>query len=136
MLKKITIGTLMIAVFAGLAGCDGGIYMGSNAMGVRSGEFVYSAGYVTAVYNAPLKQVWQTTEAILKEMKATDIKQDMKIAQGTIDGLISEEKITIRVEYREREMTAVSILVGMGGSKIAAQLIHEKITQKLKASQA
>lgn len=132
MLRKMTVIVQLAVVLAGLlCGCDGGIYMGSKAVGVRSGEFVSSAGTVSAVYNVPMDRVWRAAGDLLTEMKASEVKRDRKIAQGTVSGLVSEEKITIRVEYREREMTGVSILVGLGGSRVAAQLLHEKIALKL-----
>ena len=133
-MRKI-IGAAVLAVLlpAAMIGCDGGVFMGSKAVGVRSGEFVYSAGYIVSTYNDSLERVWQVAEAVMKDMKATDVTTEKKIAQSVIRGLIMEEKVTIKIEYQAKDRTAVSVLVGMGGSKIASRLIHDKIADKLMA---
>jgi len=131
MFKKIGRCVLVVVCMAGLMGCDAGLIMGSKAMGVRSGEFVYTDGYVVALYKDNLDRVWQAAEAVMKDLKAYDIVKDKKIAKGSIVCLVSEEKVTIKVEFMEREKISVAILVGMGGSKLGARSIHEKITQKL-----
>lgn len=134
MRKKIGTAALAVLLSAVIIGCDGGVFMGSKAVGVRSGEFVHSAGYVASTYKGSLDRVWQAAEAVMKDMKAIDVVKEKKIAQGTIRGLIMEEKVVIKVEYHEWESTSVSVLVGMGGSRIAARYIHEKITEKLTAT--
>ena len=131
MIKKIGTGALVLILTAGLLGCDAGLIMGSKAMGVRSGEFIYTDGYLTAYYSDKLERIWEAVEAVLKDMKAYNIEKQRKIAKGDIMALVAEEKIVIKMEFKERDKVAVAILVGMGGSKIGAQAIHEKITQKL-----
>jgi hypothetical protein len=67
----------------------------------------------------------------MKDMKATDATWDKKIAQGTVTGMVYGDKVIIKDNYQERDRTQVSILAGMGGSQIAARLIHDKIFEKL-----
>ncbi|MDQ5984497.1 MAG: hypothetical protein CSYNP_00192 [Syntrophus sp. SKADARSKE-3] len=131
MCKKACAAILAVTALLWMMGCDAGLIVGSKAMGVRSGEFIYKDGYVVSTYNEGIEPVWQAAEAVLKDLKAYDIRKDRKIAQGTITGFIAEEKVAITVEYKELDKTFVSILAGLGGSKIAGRLIHEKITQKL-----
>lgn len=133
MLKKTGAAALLLATLLGISGCDTALVMGSHSMGVRSGEFVYEKGYVVYTYRESMDRVWQAAEAVLKDMKAYQIERDKKIAKGTISGLVTEEKVTIRVEFLERGKTSVAILVGMVGSRIGAGLIHDKITRKLSA---
>ena len=64
-------------------------------------------------------------------MKAYNVQKENKIAKGEMIALVSEEKVVIKVEFQERDKISVAILVGLGGSKIGARSIHEKITQKL-----
>ena len=131
MLKKSGFIALLAALLAGMIGCDAGLTVGSKSLGVRSGEFVYTEGYVISSYNDSIERVWQSAEAVMKDLKAYDVRKEKKIAEGTITGLVTEEKVTIRVAYVDRDKTSVAILVGMGGSKLAAGLIHDKLTQKL-----
>lgn len=132
--KKMGMVVLSLVLLVSMIGCDAGVFMGSKAVGVRSGEFVYSAGYVVSTYTEPLDRVWQAAEAVMKDMKAGGVTTEKKIAQSVISGLIMEEKVVIKVEYQEKDRTAVSVLVGMGGSRIASRLIHDKIAEKLTAS--
>ena len=90
--KKIGAIVLVLSFMAAMVGCDAGVIMGSKAVGVRSGEFVYSAGYVVSTYTQPLERVWQAAEAVMKDMKATGVTTEKKIALSVISGLIMEEK--------------------------------------------
>lgn len=131
MFKRIGITALMIVSLVGMIGCDGGLIMGSKSMGVRSGEFIYMDGYVISSYNDSFERVWGAVESVIKDMKAYNVEKQKKIAKGSIIALVSEEKISIKVEFMERDKVSVAVLVGMGGSRIAAGAIHDKITQKL-----
>ncbi len=46
--------------------------------------------------------------------------------------MIQDEKVRISVDYVEKEMTAVSIMVGPSGNNLASQLIHDRIATILK----
>jgi hypothetical protein len=48
-----------------------------------------------------------------------------------IKAIIQDEKVTIKVEYLERNLTSVSVLVGMVGNNMASRLIHDKIIGNL-----
>lgn len=131
MSKKIAVWITMTLALAWMAGCDGGIMVGGKSVGVRSGELVSSAGYVLSTYTKPLDRVWKAVGDVMNDMKATDATWDKKIAQGTFTGMVYGDKVVIKVNYLERDRTQVSILVGMGGSQIAARLLHDKIFEKL-----
>jgi hypothetical protein len=131
MARGLGIAFLAAVSLIGLIGCDGGLVMGSKAMGVRSGEFIYGDGYVASSYHDHFDRVWEAAVAVMKDMKAYQVQTDRKIAKGTISGLVSEEKVTIKMEYQERDKISVAILVGLGGSRIGARSIHDKITQRL-----
>ena len=100
-------------------------------MGVSSGNFIFTDGYLTANYNFPLHKVWKACEKTMVDMKATGVEKQMKISLGTITAVVQDEKIQINVEYASQELTSVSIRVGMAGNNLASQLIHEKIAANL-----
>jgi len=56
-----------------------------------------------------------------------NIQKERKISTGMIKAKIQDEKITIKVEYLERNLTSVSVFVGMVGNNMASRLIHDKI---------
>ena len=120
---------LAVAVLA--AGCDMGVVMGSRSVGVRSGEFVYSEGYMVSTYNDDFDRVWKAVEAVYREMKAQRLEQEKKIGKGKMVGFVLDEKLTVKIEFKAKDQTEVAVLVGLGGNNIAAHLIHEKIAQEL-----
>lgn len=125
--------TLLIPALLTIAACDTALTVGSRTIGIRSGEFIYTDGYLRATYNFPLEKVWAACEKTLTDLKATDVERIKKIATGSFTALILDDKVRISVEYVEKEMTAVSIMVGASGNNLASQLIHDRIGNFLKA---
>jgi hypothetical protein len=120
------IGFLIIGALF-ISGCDAALVRGGRIIGIHSGEFIYSDGYLRVNYKFPLDIVWNACEKTVVDMKGSGIEKNKKIATGTITATIQDEKVTIMVEYESKEVTTVSILVGIAGNNIASQLIHEKI---------
>ncbi len=123
---------LLIPALLTIAACDTALTVGSRTIGIRSGEFIYTDGYLRANYNFPMEKVWSACEKTLADLKATDIDRIKKIATGNFTAFIQDEKVRISVEYVEKEITAVSIMVG-SGNNLASQLIHDRIGNILKA---
>jgi hypothetical protein len=115
-----------------IAGCDTALTVGAKTIGIRSGEFIYTDGYLRATYTFPFDQVWPACEKTLTGLKATDVERIRKIAQGTFTAMILDEKVRISVDYVEKEITAVSIMVGTSGNNLASQLIHDRLATMLK----
>jgi hypothetical protein len=115
-----------------LSGCDTALTVGSKTVGIRSGSFIYEDGYLRSTYNSSFEDVYAACQKTLQEMKATNIEYTRKIASGNLTALLLDEKIVINVAYLEKGTTSVSIMAGMEGNKIAAQLIHDRITGALK----
>ncbi|MHB9098272.1 MAG: DUF3568 family protein [Syntrophales bacterium] len=124
---------LLIPALLTIAACDTALTVGSKTIGIRSGEFIYTDGYLRAIYNFPLEKVWSACEKTLTDLKATDVERIKKIATGNFTAFILDDKVRISVEYVEKEMTAVSIMVGSSGNNLASQLIHDRIGNILKA---
>jgi len=130
-MNKAHLLTAIILGAALLGGCEGGFVAGSKSVAFQSGQFISTDGYVISVYNYPFDKVWQGAEAIFKEMKARDVEMNLKIGKGTITGMVQDDKVVFQVEFQEKDKTAVSILVGLSGSRIASQLIHDRLRQQL-----
>lgn len=124
---------LLIPALLSLAGCDTALTVGTKTIGIRSGSFIYTDGYLRATYLFPLDQVWPACEKTLTSMKATEVERIRKIAQGTFTAVIDDEKVRISVDYVDKEITAVAIMVGLSGNNLASQLIHDRLTNILRA---
>jgi hypothetical protein len=115
-----------------IAGCDTSLTVGAKTIGIRSGEFIYTDGYLRATYIFPFDKAWTACEKTLAGMKATEVERIRKIAQGKFTAMIQDEKVVIMVDYVEKEITAISVMVGTAGNNLASQLIHDRITSTLR----
>jgi hypothetical protein len=132
-MKKMLWGAMfLIPALLLIAGCDTSLTVGAKTIGIRSWEFIYVDGYLRTTYTAPFDKVWTACNRTLTGMKATDVEPVRKIAQGTFTAMIQDEKVRIAVDYVEKEITAVSIMVGMSGNNLASQLLHDRIANALK----
>jgi hypothetical protein len=132
MKKRLLWTAFLIPAILLIAGCDTALTVGAKTIGIRSGEFIYTDGYLRATYIFPFDKVWPACEKTLTGMKATDVERIRKIAQGTFTAMIQDEKVRISVDYVEKEITAVSIMVGTSGNNLASQLIHDRLVNALK----
>jgi hypothetical protein len=132
-MKRMLLGTmLLVPVLLMIAGCDTSLTVGAKTIGIRSGEFIYTDGYLRATYTFPFDKAWTACEKTLAGMKATEVERIRKIAQGKFTAMIQDEKVVIMVDYVEKEITAISITVGTAGNNLASQLIHDRIASNLK----
>jgi hypothetical protein len=132
-MKRMLIGAIfLIPALLLTTGCDTALTVGAKTIGIRSGEFIYTDGYLRATYIFPLEKVWEACEKTLADMKATDVERIRKIAQRSFSAMIQDEKVRILVDYVEKDMTAVSIMVGMSGNNLASQLLHDRIANAMK----
>lgn len=115
--------------------CDTALTVGSRTIGIRSGEFLFTDGYLRGTYNFDLDKVWAACEQTLADLKAAEVTRTKKIATGTFTATIQGDRVRINVDYVQKGMTAVAVMVGTAGNNLASQLIHERIAGFLKASQ-
>jgi uncharacterized protein YceK len=121
---------LIVSVFL-LSGCNAIMVMDGKVMGVSSGKFIYQDGYLSTQYKANVDQVWQASEKTVTELKGRKIEKDRKIASGSINAVIADEKVTILVEYVEKNVTNISVLCGIGGNNIASRMIQDRIAANI-----
>jgi len=119
------------AVFAILAvvlsGCTSAMVINGKVMGFHSGKFIYQDGYLTTQYKADIEPVWQACLKAVADLKGEDIEKERKISTGVIKAVISDEKVKIRVEYIDRELTSVGVFSGVTGNNMASKIIQDKI---------
>jgi len=119
---------ILIAAFA-TAGCYMGV--GERVVGFESGQFFYSDGILRTDYKASFDRVWAACEKAVADMKGASVEKKKKIGTGTIDAVISDEKVRLSVEYVSKNITTVGVRVGMAGNNFASQLIQEKIRNNI-----
>jgi hypothetical protein len=123
--------SLLFLILLLMTGCNAAINLNGKIVGVNSGRFLYQDGNLISDYKADIDLVWKACEKSVTELKATDIQKERKISAGIIKAVIQDEKLTIKVEYLDRDLTSVSVFVGMVGNNMAARLIHDKIIGNL-----
>lgn len=114
-----------------LFGCNAAMVMNGKVMGLSSGKFIYQDGYLTTQYKADIEPVWKACEKAVIDLKGWNIQKDRKISSGSIKTIIQDEKVTILVEYIEKDLVAVSVLTGVTGNNIASKLIHDRIAANI-----
>jgi hypothetical protein len=129
MKHKITL--LIFLMLLLLAGCNAAINMNGKIIGVNSGQFLYQDGNLISNYQANIDSVWKACEKSVTDLKAKDVQKERKISKGIIKAIIQDEKVIIKVDYLERNLTSVSVFAGMVGNNMASRLIHDKIISNL-----
>lgn len=122
---------LLTALICLLSGCNAAMVVNGKVMGISSGKFIYEDGYLTVHFKTDIEPAWQASEKAVIELKGWDIRKDRKISSGSIKTVIADEKVTIRLEYLEKDVTSVSIFSGITGNKMASRIIMDKIAANL-----
>jgi len=123
----VSVSTLLL-----MTACDTALIVGNKTIGIRSGEFIYTDGFLRATYTSALDSVWNACEKTLADLKATEVTRLRKIATGDFTAVVQDEKVLISVEYVEKNLTAVSVRTGTAGNNLASQLIQDRIAGNLK----
>jgi hypothetical protein len=122
---------LLLLMTALLSGCNAAMVMNGKVMGISSGKFIYQDGYLTTQYKTDIEPVWQACNKAVIDLKGRDIQKDRKIASGSIKTIISDEKVTILIEYIEKDLTSVSVLTGIVGNNMASRIIQDRIAENI-----
>jgi hypothetical protein len=113
-----------------LSGCAA-VVVGGAAVGAGSGTYFYINGEMKTDYYYSFDAVWSACEKAVADMRGLDVQRDKMLAKGTIDAVIDDEKVQISVTYKAKDVTTVSIRIGIFGNKLSSQLIHDKILDNL-----
>ena len=127
--KKCLLLTVM-GVFL-LSGCPA-VIVGGAAAGAGSGTYFYINGELKTDYYYSFDKVWAACEKAVADMHGLDVEPNKEIARGTITTLIDDEKVKFAVEYKAKNVTTVSIRVGLIGNRLSSQLLHDKVADNIK----
>jgi hypothetical protein len=121
----------LIAVTFLMAGCAP-LLVGGAAMTAGTGTYVFISGWLKTDYHYPFEDVWSACEKVVAEMNAIDVIPTKEIGEGKIKALIDNETVWFSVKYKSKNITTLSIRVGILGSRPAAQRLHDMVHDNLK----
>ncbi len=122
----------MLIILAGVlfaTGCS--VQLGDKVAGVHGGKFFYTEGNLVVNYDVSLERTWKACEKTMADIQASDIVIDRKVSGGTLKAVLKGEDIRISLQYAEKELTRVSVRVGLTGNSIASEMIQTKIKENL-----
>lgn len=108
------------------AGCAPLVGIGAVA-GTGASTYLYINGGLQHDYRYSYDMVWAACEKTMAGMRALNVQPYKEIGQGHISAVINDEKVRFDVQYKERNVTTITVRVGFFGNKIASQLLHDKI---------
>ena len=129
-MKKGLLLAVLVLVTPLLAGCPAAV-VGGAAVGGGGGAYIYVTGELKTDYPYPFDKAWNACEKTVAHMNATDVFPEKEISKGTIQAIIDGEKVRFVVEYKTKDLTTVSIRVGIIGNKSASQRLHDKVAAYL-----
>jgi hypothetical protein len=130
MRKRISWVVLLVMGAFMISGCAVAL-VGVAAVGAGSGTYYYINGEMKTDYYQSFDATWSACQKSVADMRGVDVEQDKEIGNGKIAAVINDEKVKITVLYKAKNVTTVSIRVGLLGDKLASQLIHDKIGDNL-----
>jgi hypothetical protein len=130
MRKRISWVVLLVMGAFMISGCAVAL-VGVAAVGAGSGTYYYINGEMKTDYYQSFDATWSACQKSVADMRGVDVEQDKEIGNGKIAAVINDEKVKITVLYKAKNVTTVSIRIGLLGDKLASQLIHDKIGDNL-----
>ena len=130
MQKRINWVVLLVMGAFMISGCTAAL-VGVAAVGAGSGTYYYINGEMKTDYYQSFDATWSACQKSVADMRGVDVEQDKEIGNGKISAVINDEKVKITVLYKAKNVTTVSVRIGLLGDKLASQLIHDKIGDNL-----
>lgn len=130
MRKRINWVVLLIMSAFIISGCELAL-IGVGAVGAGSGTYFYINGEMKTDYYHSFDATWSACQKSVADMRGLDVEQEKEIGNGKIMAVVNDEKVKIEVLYKAKNVTTVSIRVGLIGDKLSSQLIHDKIGDNL-----
>jgi hypothetical protein len=114
---------------------------GGAAVAGGTGTYYYVEGELKRDYYYPYDKVWSGCEKTIADLRGHDVmpQKDVGMGQGKISAMIEEEKVQISIKYKGKEstgkdITTVSVRVGVVGNELSSKLIHDKLAENLTMS--
>jgi hypothetical protein len=123
------IGLLVMGAFL-ISGCELAL-LGVGAIGAGSGTYLYLSGEMKTDYYHSFDTTWSACQKTVADMRGLDVQPEKEIGNGKISAVINDEKVRIEVTYKAKNVTTVSIRVGLIGNKLSSQMIHDRIGDNL-----
>ncbi|MBM4315715.1 MAG: DUF3568 family protein [Deltaproteobacteria bacterium] len=123
------IGLLVIGAFM-LSGCEA-VLIGVGAITAGTGTYLYISGDMKTDYYHSFDATWNACQKTVADMRGLDVLPEKEIGNGKISAVINDEKVRIEVLYKAKNVTTVSIRVGLVGNKLSSQMIHDRIGDNL-----
>jgi hypothetical protein len=120
---------LLVGTFL-ISGC-GALLLGGAAVGASSGTYFYINGEMKTDYYYSFDSTWNACQKTVADMRGLDVLPEKEIGKGKITAVIDDEKVQLLVTYKAKNVTTVSVRVGMIGNKLSSQLIHDRIGDNL-----
>ena len=130
-INKILLLILSFFTLLLFSGCAGFLLGGAAVGAGTAGTYYYINGDLKTDYQASFDEVWGACEKTVADMHGVEVVPDKEIAQGTINALINDEKVQFDITYKSKNLTTVTIRVGLIGNKLSSQLLHDKIADYL-----
>jgi len=130
MRKRINWVVLLIMGALMISGCELAL-IGVGAVGAGSGTYFYINGEMKTDYYHSFDATWSACQKSVADMRGLDVEQEKEIGNGKIMAVVNDEKVKIEVLYKAKNVTTVSIRVGLTVAKLPSQLIHDKIGDNL-----
>jgi len=130
-MRKQRFGILLVVMVVSLISGCAAVVVGGAAAGAASGTYFYINGEMKTDYYASFDAVWSACEKTVADMRGLDVQRDKMLAKGKIEAVIDDEKVQISVTYKAKDVTTVSVRIGLFGNKLSSQLIHDKILDNL-----
>ncbi len=122
-------GLLVMGAFL-ISGCELAL-LGVGAIGAGSGTYLYLSGEMKTDYYHSFDTTWTACQKTVADMRGVDVQPDKEIGSGKISAVINDEKVRFEVVYKAKNVTTVSIRVGLIGNKLSSQMIHDRIGDNL-----
>jgi hypothetical protein len=113
-----------------ITGCMAAL-VGGAAVGAGSGTYFFINGEMKTDYYHSFDSSWNACQKTVADMRGLDVLPEKEIGKGKITAVIDDEKVQISVTYKAKNVTTVSVRVGLIGNKLSSQLIHDKIGDNL-----
>lgn len=130
MKRKKLLSILFMGIFF-ISGCGAELAIMGAAAGAGSGTYFYINGDLKTDYYYSFDKVWAACEKTVADMRGLEVEPKKEIGTGTISTIIDTEKVKFSLEYKAKNVTTVSVRVGMIGNKLSSQLIHDKISENI-----
>jgi len=128
------IGLLVVGAFM-ISGCGASLaavaWVGGAALGAGSGTYLYLSGEMKTDYYHSFDATWTACQKTVADMRGVDVQPDKEIGNGRISAVINDERVRIEVTYKAKNVTTVSIRIGLLGNERSSQMIHDRIGDNL-----